>query len=203
MCKTHEKDVPAIRCRPVPSAAGNRMGLSLVSTGQSTGSPPVRTSAAGGSSPASSPGCTATAGSLGWHNHRPGSQHDRSRPTRVGPSGRPPTGPGAGRGAVPSAWRTGTRNPDGPRGVVGGLDRRGCRLRQEMDAPLADQTPGGPQAPGIQGIPSDHRPADARPATTRCGPAARTRRGPATRTGIGSFATWCGCGSCTGPGDGR
>ena len=42
------------------------MGLSLVSIGPSIGSSPARTSVAGGSSPASSPGCTATAGSLGW-----------------------------------------------------------------------------------------------------------------------------------------
>ena len=134
---------------PAPSAVGNRMGLSLVNTGQSIGSSPVRTSAVGGSSPASSPGCTATGGSLGWRaspawiaTRSPEADASWTRPTSSRRAGC------GARGAVPSAWRTDARNPDGPRGVAGGLDRRGSRLRHEMDAPLARQTPEGPSSAG-------------------------------------------------------
>ncbi len=97
-------------------------------------------------------------------DHGPGSQHDRPRPTRVGPGRRAAAGPGAATGG-----RSQARGGPTP-GIVTALeelladvDRRGSRLRHEVDAPLARHTPKGPQAPGVQGLPFDHRSADARP----------------------------------------
>src|SRR5262249_43076431 len=146
-----------------PSAVGNLTGRSLASTGRLTGSSLARTSAAGGSSPASSPGCTATGASRCWRASRawtatrsPEAGASWTRPTRCRRAGC------GARGPAPSPWRPGARNPDGPGGVAGGLDRRGPRLRQEVDAPLAARAPEGPQTSGVQGVPYDDRSADAR-----------------------------------------
>src|SRR3954469_5895841 len=150
---------------PAPIAACDLTGPSLMSTRRSTVSSPVSTSAAGGSSPASSPDGTAAGESLCWS----GSRAWIATPSpEVGASWTKGThsrraGCGA-REPGPSAWRSDPRNPEGPGGVAGGRHGRGSRFRHEVDAPLAPRPPKGPQTPGVQGVPPDHRPAVARPA---------------------------------------
>ena len=165
MCKTHEKDVRTIRrcscpeCRREPDGAVARehqaINRIIACTDERS-----RRLVAGFLARLYGHGGNHSAGA----HHRLGSQHDRPRPTRVGPSGRPPAGPGAAPGG-----RSQARGGPIP-GIVTALEELLAdatagdpRLRQEVDAPLAHQPPEGPQAPGVQGIPSDHRPADARP----------------------------------------
>src|SRR5262245_26805695 len=141
------------------------MGRWLASTRRLTGSSLVPTSAAGGSSSASSPDCTATGGSRCWRGSRawiairsPAAAASWTKPMRRRRAGYGAREPG------PTAWRTDPRNRDGPGGVAGRRHRRGSLLQHEVDALLAPHPPEGPQAPGVQGIPPDHRPVVARPA---------------------------------------
>src|SRR5512135_489270 len=150
---------------PAPTAVGSPTGWSLATTARSTGSSPVPTSAAGGSSRASSPDCTATEGSRCWRGLPAwiGTPSPSADASWTGPTASRRAGCGV-READPNGWRPAPRNPDGPGGVAGGRHRGGSLLRHEVDAPLAPHAPKGPQAPGLQGVPSDHRPALARPA---------------------------------------
>src|SRR5512135_1963156 len=165
-CRRPWREIPE-RCITVaaPTAVGNPTGRSLANTARSTTSSLVPTSAVDDSSPASSPDCTATEGSRCWRVSRawivtpsPGADASWTKQTRSRRAGC------GARVADRSDWRPDSRNPDGPGGVAGGRHRGGSRLRHEVDAPLTSHAPKGPQAPRVQGIPSDHRSPVARPA---------------------------------------
>src|SRR5512135_1396475 len=150
---------------PAPTAVASPTGRSLANTARSTASSLVPTSAADGSSPVSSPDCTATGESRGWRGSRawigtplPGADASWTKPTRSRRAGC------GAREADRSGWRPNSRNPDGPGGVAEGRHRGGSCLRHEVDAPLASHAPKGPQTPGVPGVPSDHRSSVARPA---------------------------------------